>query len=183
MYIWLSHEQVKTITAHARNGAPNEVCGLIGGRDGKASDIVPVDNVSAQPDVHYEMHPQQQIDTMLRWQRTGLDLIGIYHSHPHSLPIPSQTDIRDATYPAAAYLIVSLKNPQAELAAWKIAHGEVNRVLLHVGDSPPEPEDVTQITRPQHYALLIAMLLAAVALIGISIQLLPPAPPIPTPGG
>ncbi|MEL6151319.1 MAG: Mov34/MPN/PAD-1 family protein, partial [Chloroflexota bacterium] len=129
------------------------------------------------------MDPQQQINTMLRWQREALDLIGIYHSHPQTSPIPSQTDIRDAAYPDSAYLIVSLKNPKADLAAWQIKHGDANRVHLHVGDSPPAPEDITPMTRPQHYAILIAMVLAALALIGLSIQLLPPAPPIPTPGG
>lgn len=42
---------------------------------------------------------------MLRIEGLGLDLVGIYHSHPSGPPGPSPTDFADAAYPEAAYLI------------------------------------------------------------------------------
>ena len=47
----------------------------------------------------------------------GLAVVGFYHSHPHSLPEPSVTDLIEASYPDHLYLIVS---PSAERARVRI---------------------------------------------------------------
>ena len=43
-----------------------------------------------------------------RARETGLDLLGFYHSHPHSVPVPSPTDLAESTYPDALQIIVGL---------------------------------------------------------------------------
>ena len=45
------------IVAHARAGAPNEACGLLGGRDGVATSFHPVRNADASP-YRYTVHPE-----------------------------------------------------------------------------------------------------------------------------
>ena len=52
-------------------------------------------------------------------------LLAIYHSHPRATePVPSDTDIRLAYYPAAVYLIVGLGGPEPIMRAFRISEKE-----------------------------------------------------------
>jgi proteasome lid subunit RPN8/RPN11 len=62
----------------------------------------------------------------------GLDLGAIYHSHPRSEPVPSQTDINLAFYPDAIYIIVGLKSPDPDVRAFTIRDGKVAEAELVV---------------------------------------------------
>ena len=98
---------VAQIVAHAQAGYPEEVCGLISGRGGQAVGVHPGRNVSPTPRVTYEMDAET-LALQIQFEDMGLDLLAIYHSHPHGPAQPSETDIAQATYPEAAYIIVSL---------------------------------------------------------------------------
>jgi proteasome lid subunit RPN8/RPN11 len=64
----------------------------------------------------------------------GLDLGAIYHSHPRSEPVPSQTDINLAFYPDAEYIIVGLKGAEADVRSFTITReGKVTEAELVVG--------------------------------------------------
>jgi proteasome lid subunit RPN8/RPN11 len=55
----------------------------------------------------------------------GEQLLGIYHSHPRSAdPAPSDTDVRLAYYPSAAYFIIGLAGPQPVIRAFRISERE-----------------------------------------------------------
>ena len=88
------------IVAHARAGLPNEACGIIAGRDGRAERFFP-----AQPDepspYYYRIESRDQIRIMNEIDDAGLDLIGIYHSHVSSPAYPSRTDAEQAFWPDA----------------------------------------------------------------------------------
>lgn len=178
--MWLTNAQAKAIIDHARAAAPHEACGLIGGTDGRAVEVVPVENVAATPATNYELDPAQQANVMSRFYKDGLDLVAIYHAHPTTPPVPSQTDIRSAAYPDAVYLIVSLQATTADLAAWHIRGGEVTRAPLHIGATPPPPHtEESKLSPAQKAAIIIATAAAFLAVIAYSIYLLPPAPPLP----
>jgi len=52
----------------------------------------------------------------------GLDVVGIYHSHPDHPAQPSETDLEEATFPGYTYAIVSVQDgTPAELTAWALA--------------------------------------------------------------
>jgi len=55
-------------------------------------------------------------------QEQGLDVVGIYHSHPDHPARPSETDLEEATFPGYTYVIVSVQDgtPDA-LTAWSLA--------------------------------------------------------------
>jgi proteasome lid subunit RPN8/RPN11 len=178
--LWLTHDQADQISAHARAEAPREACGLIAGTDGRALDIVPVANAAADPLHHYLMDPAQMTRAMLGFERRGLGLIGIYHSHPHSDPIPSPVDVRQAAYPDTTYLIVGLKHPESQLAAWSIRAGAVERVDLHIGFEGP-PELPRSLSRAQIAAIVLSAVLVVALMLALSLSLLPPAPVIVTP--
>jgi proteasome lid subunit RPN8/RPN11 len=119
------------LLAHAREDAPNECCGLIGGSDGVANTVYRARNAEASP-LRYNLDPQDQFRIMTEMEERGEELSAIYHSHTASPAYPSQTDINLAAYPDALYLIVSLAEGEKELRGYEIKDGEVTEVELAV---------------------------------------------------
>ena len=122
----LSREFFDQIISHAREAAPNECCGLIGGtNDGQAKTIYRTRNIASDPLVTYEAAPEDLFAAQRSMRARGEELLAIYHSHPRARdPKPSATDIRLAYYPAAVYLIVGLGNNEPCLRAFRINEGE-----------------------------------------------------------
>ncbi|MBP6787046.1 MAG: M67 family metallopeptidase [Candidatus Promineofilum sp.] len=114
--------------AHVAGLWPEEACGLVGGRDGRAVRLYPVENTRHSP-VAFEMDPLQQIKAMLAMEAEGLDLIAIYHSHPDGPARPSATDVANAYYPDAVQLIISLADrARPSVRAFTIIDGVVTEV-------------------------------------------------------
>lgn len=122
MNIHLTRSQFDQIIAHAREAAPEECCGLIGGlMEGKAQTIYRARNVASDPLTSYEAAPEDLFAAQRVMRERGEQLLAIYHSHPRSAdPQPSGTDVRLAYYPSAVYLIVGLGNPEPCLRAFRI---------------------------------------------------------------
>jgi [CysO sulfur-carrier protein]-S-L-cysteine hydrolase len=107
----ISQSLIDEMVAHAREDLPNECCGMIGGRDGGATEVVRVRNAAASP-LRYEMDPQEQYDALKSIEDGGGELLAIYHSHTKSAAYPSQTDVNQAVaWPEQVYVIVSLADP------------------------------------------------------------------------
>jgi proteasome lid subunit RPN8/RPN11 len=101
------------MVAHAREDLPNECCGLVGGVDGEATEVIRVENAAASP-LRYEMDPKAQYDAYKAIEDHGHELLAIYHSHTKSAAYPSQTDVNQAVaWPDQVYLIVSLEDREA----------------------------------------------------------------------
>lgn len=116
----------------ARAGYPEEICGLIGGRSGRAERLYPVENILHSP-VAYEMEPLQQVRAMLAIEAEGLDLLAIYHSHPQGPAWPSSSDIAQAYYPEQAQLIISpADRARPSLRAFMIVDGDVREIACVV---------------------------------------------------
>jgi len=179
MYLWLTNNQARAIIEHALRETPREACGLLGGVDFRVDQVIPIKNIAQNPKSHYVMEQSAFVNAMFAFQKAGISLIGIYHSHPENDPIPSATDIHQSYYPDTIYLIVSLKHYQAAMAAWHIHNGQVERVQLHIGDEPPEFEPEISLTRAQKVAILLSALIAFMLMLTLSLSLLPPAPPLP----
>ena len=120
------------LLAHAREDAPNECCGLIGGSVGTAATVYRARNAEASP-LRYNLDPQDQFRIMSEMDERGEELVGIYHSHTQSPAYPSQTDINLAAYPDATYLIVSLADGEEPLRGFKIVDGQVSEAKLAIG--------------------------------------------------
>jgi len=119
----LTHSLLNHILAHAREDAPQECCGLIGGNaSGKATSVYRTRNVALNPLVTYEAAPEDLFAAQRAMRARGEELIAIYHSHPRSEdPQPSETDVRLAYYPSAVYLIVGLGSEEPCLRAFRIS--------------------------------------------------------------
>jgi proteasome lid subunit RPN8/RPN11 len=114
----LSLEMTEQICTHASTCLPEEACGLIGGTQGRAVVALPITNELHSP-VRFQMDPAEQLQAFLRFESLGLDLLAIYHSHPHGPPHPSPTDIEEFTYPGVYYLILS-----PGLSGWQVREFE-----------------------------------------------------------
>lgn len=130
--ITLPRRLVNIMLHHAQLSPSNEVCGLIGARAGVASQCYPVANVAGEPGHLFQMDPRAQIDAMRVMRERGESLFAIYHSHPDSPPAPSETDLREAGYPDALYLIISLDTTGVlEMRGWRLAP-ELQEVALEI---------------------------------------------------
>ena len=127
----------------ARLGAPDEVCGILGGHGGRVSRIFPVRNAAEEVSaaqglfrdratgeasggrrpVHYYMDPRDQLRVYNELDELELDIVGYYHSHTHTEARPSPTDIRLAGDLAACYVLVSLSD-QPPVRAWRIVKAD-----------------------------------------------------------
>lgn len=120
------------IIAHAREEAPNECCGMIGGSDATAATVYRSINAEASP-LRYSLDAGDQFRIMQEMERRGEDLSGIYHSHTASDAYPSQTDVNLAAYPDAVYVIVSLQDSEnPEVRGFWIRDGQIDDAELEV---------------------------------------------------
>ncbi|MEM7801362.1 MAG: M67 family metallopeptidase [Chloroflexota bacterium] len=111
---------------------PEEGCGLLGGRDGYISEVIPVENRLHSP-VRYAMDPAMQIKGMLSLEAQNQELIGFYHSHPEGRAFPSDTDVAEATYPDELYLIIALNSDAvSEVRGFSIRDGEITEVKINI---------------------------------------------------
>ncbi|MEF8840366.1 MAG: desampylase [Haloarculaceae archaeon] len=129
-----------TVLAHARDGAPEEVCGVLGGThrnratgtttvatgtgatggdSSHARTVHRVSNVASEPRTRYELDPSEQFRAMEAIEDAGGDVVGFYHSHPRGPPRPSATDEALATWDGYSYVVVSLGGPEPAVRSWR----------------------------------------------------------------
>ena len=118
------------LLAHARTEAPRECCGLLVGSDRTVDECVP--GINVDPDPHrYRLDPSIHIATRRRLRGTARTIIGAYHSHLGTAPMPSASDRAEAYYSEFVWVIVSLAVPEAEaLAAFRLQQDSVMPVLI-----------------------------------------------------
>ena len=134
----ISADLLQGLIDWARAAAPDESCGLLigprhGDDGGEPTRFAGLRNVSGTPRTRYEIDPQEQADVMLPADDAGEVVWGIFHSHPATDAVPSQTDIGQAYYPESLYLLCSLADPIAPtVRAWTIRDGQATEVPLEV---------------------------------------------------
>ena len=86
-------DMLKYVTGHV----PYEACGLLAGKNGRVEKVLPVWNQELSP-VRFVMDPYGQLQAFEWIDSHGLELIGIFHSHPAGPETLSATDLREAAY-------------------------------------------------------------------------------------
>ncbi len=113
------------MVAHAQEGFPLEVCGILGGTVDTVSDFFPMTNTDASNE-HFMMEPREQFAVIKQLRSKGLAMAAIYHSHPETPARPSEEDIRLALTPDVSYLIISLADAATPVVkSFKISAGVV----------------------------------------------------------
>ena len=90
-------------------------------------------NIAEKP-TRFLIDPQDHIDAIRGARKRGLDVLGFYHSHPHSPAVPSETDRAEASYPGDLYMIVSLKDDPPELRLYRLTDGNFRELAFVTSD-------------------------------------------------
>ena len=144
----LTREQLAAMVAHVRAAAPNEGCGMLGGRDGTVCQVFPARNAAASP-IRFIIHPADLLEIVRTVEHErDWQIVGIFHSHVASPAYPSATDVAEAEfdmgggelaerYLGAVHVIISLANPAApDVRGFTIRQGEIREVPLQVVPDP-----------------------------------------------
>jgi proteasome lid subunit RPN8/RPN11 len=117
--------------AHAYAGYPLEACGLLVGQDNRVHRFVACTNEAASARI-YTIPPKEMLRAERQAEDDGLVIIGVFHSHTHSEPYPSPTDVNQAPDPDWHYVIVSLKREAPESRSYRIVDGEISSLPIAV---------------------------------------------------
>jgi proteasome lid subunit RPN8/RPN11 len=130
------------MVAHAEAKFPNECCGAmfghttIGTIDGDVKHVVsaePMENAYAGAQgARYELRPEDLLEADKRARAAGLDLIGIFHSHPDCDAYFSKTDLENSC-PWYSFVVLSVKSGKFDHA---------NSFLPNAEQTAAEKEDL-----------------------------------------
>jgi [CysO sulfur-carrier protein]-S-L-cysteine hydrolase len=126
----LTQCQYDDMRQHVAEHVPLEACGLLAGKDGRVEKVLPVRN-QAQSPVRFVMDPYEQLQAFEWIDSHGLQLLGIFHSHPAGPETVSATDIREAAY-EVVHLIWSRFEEIWKLRGFWIEEGRALDVPLTV---------------------------------------------------
>jgi len=124
----LFQEMVDHVTHHV----PMEACGLLAGKKNRVEKMIGIRN-QAQSRVRFVMDPYEQL-TAFDWiESNGLDLLGIFHSHPAGPETASATDIAEAAY-EVVHIILSQSGEKWKARGFWIENGRALEITLQVVD-------------------------------------------------
>lgn len=142
MRLTVEEPLMKAMLAAAREAAPLEACGLLGGLNGRATEFYRLTNAEASGE-HYSMLPGEQFAAVKDMREKGVKMLSIWHSHPATPARMSDEDLRLAYTPDVVYLIVSLAAPDAPglrgfvVEPHRVIEAEVRIVPPRVPDREP----------------------------------------------
>ena len=95
--IKISESLRKNLELHANEQNPYESCAiLLGNKDEEiweTTEIFLTENIE-KSEINFTVSNEQLLEGYKMAEEKGLDVVGIFHSHPKSLPSPSNTDIK-----------------------------------------------------------------------------------------
>lgn len=128
--------------AHALAGLPEEACGLFAAASPPAAAPIverfyPCRNAAASAKL-YTVEPADHLRADRDAEGSGMELIGVMHSHTHTDPYPSPTDVAQAMDPNWHYIIVSLRLAEPMLRSYRIVDGHITEEPVEVLVDPPD---------------------------------------------
>ncbi len=127
----LTEAQYRTIVGHCYDGLPDEACGLLAGPVdgahepiGTVTAVYPSRNADASART-YTVDSRDLLRAMRDAESRGEEIVGVWHSHTHTDAYPSETDVKQAPDPVWVYVIVSLRDGEPMLRAYRIRDGAI----------------------------------------------------------
>ena len=109
---------VDQMIEHARCEHPMECCGLLYGSAEVIDGIRPARN-QKQSSREFSVSSRDLLKFFKELRASGRKHLGIYHSHPHTEPRPSERDVDEFYYPEVSYWIVSLKRQKPRVRCFR----------------------------------------------------------------
>jgi proteasome lid subunit RPN8/RPN11 len=128
--LFITRELLDKIISYCREVYPKEACGILGGKGNTIKKVYRAVNVD-DSSVTFRIEPFQILKSL---QQDGLEMIAIYHSHPHSKAYPSLIDIERSSEPystyVSIYMIVSLVQGEPEVSVFAIKDRDIREIEL-----------------------------------------------------
>lgn len=136
--IHLPAELRTTMLAHAYACHPEESCGLLAGdTQGNLTMAIATTNV-LRSSTNYTIEPREQFKAMSYAEQRGWEIVGVFHSHPHTRAYPSPTDLRLAPDPTWIYIVIGLERmDDPAIRAFRMTEGQITEQRIEVGASSP----------------------------------------------
>jgi proteasome lid subunit RPN8/RPN11 len=141
MTIAISSELLAKIHASVERTYPEEGAGFLLGLEGTARRVVtiyPLANTREEDARHnrYLITPQDYLKGEMEAEALGLDIIGVYHSHPDHPNRPSEYD-REWAQPYFSYLITSVQAGRAvESRSWRLSENRTQFTEENIEEMP-----------------------------------------------
>ena len=117
--ISIDKEAWDAMVAHARSTYPNECCGAMLGHvdsDKRVVTAVPIENAYAGGQrARYELRPEDLLKADREARSHGMDLVGIFHSHPDCDAYFSETDLKNSC-PWYSFVVISIRGGEFDHA-------------------------------------------------------------------
>ena len=113
---------LEQMNAHVEKAYPEEGAGFLMGKDSEVKEILALSNSREDGARHnrFLFTPDDYLQAELKAEELGLDLIGVFHSHPDCPNIPSEYD-REWAQPFFSYIITRVDNGKAvNSRSWKL---------------------------------------------------------------
>lgn len=134
----LSADLQRELAAWAADGFPHEVCGVLVGRvEGtrvRVERVVRARNLNEErAEDRYQLAPDDFLAADAAARADGLEIVGIWHTHPSAPPKPSLTDL-EAAWEGYSYLILSVvEGALAGSRSWRLEGGRFLEEPILVG--------------------------------------------------
>lgn len=118
----ISDRLLEKIHAYVEKAYPEEGAGFLIGESGEVREIVALPNSREDGARHnrFLFTPQDYLQAELKAEALGLSLIGVFHSHPDSLNVPSEYD-REWAQPFFSYVITRVDQGRAvDSRSWRL---------------------------------------------------------------
>ena len=129
----LTRRHWQAMRRHVNHAVPLEACGLLAGINSRVEFTLGIFNTDRSA-VRYRMEPRAQWRAFQRMEAAGLELAGIYHSHPNGPDRPSPTDIAEALYPVAQIIWFRMDG-KWQARGFRIEGGKVIEISLKLVES------------------------------------------------
>jgi proteasome lid subunit RPN8/RPN11 len=110
--IQIPEEIYRRMIEHAKQESPLECCGILSGKAQTVERAFELQNAE-KSSTRYSISPLEQLKVFEEMEKGSLEMIAIYHSHTHTIPFPSETDVKLAFYPDISSIIISLQDERA----------------------------------------------------------------------
>lgn len=119
----ISSNLLEKIAAHLESAYPEEGAGFLLGTNGEVREVLSLPNAREDDVRHnrYLITPEDYMKAEMKAAELGIDLIGVFHSHPDCPNVPSEFD-REWAQPFFSYVISRVDDGKAvNHRSWRLA--------------------------------------------------------------
>ena len=119
----ITSELAARMVSHLEQAYPGEGAGFLLGTDGDVQGVLPLANAREDEAKHnrFLLTPEDYMKAEIKAMELGVDLIGVFHSHPDCPNVPSEYD-REWAQPFFSYIITRVDNGKVTShRSWKLA--------------------------------------------------------------